>query len=225
MKLVCLYGLSVGQFHCHFLFILLGDLKIYSPPFCMCFHLVLELAFGMFLFTGPKCLTGYLERRGVGRNIKLNCLNSYFPICRYTVGHREHEYWKGDKPGRNKNGGHLDPGPDRGYGDCFNPGLCEHARSPCGPRHFACHPSPLPEAHPRPQICHDVCRAEEYPHDLEFDPELRLQWVYSPGHPSLKTHYWGPLYPPSHHGKGESFGVQCWFSFISYLCFLWSQNR
>lgn len=137
-------------------------------------------------------------------NVKLTVWTLTFPICRYPLGPRQYKYWKGDKPGRNKNWGDLDPGPDRGYGDCFNPGLCEHARCPCGSRHFACHPSPMPEAHPRPQICHDVCRAEEYSHDLKFDPEFRLQWVYSPGHPSLKTHHWGPLHPAPYHGKGET---------------------
>ena len=137
-------------------------------------------------------------------NVKLTVWTLAFPICRYPLGPRQYKYWKGDKPGRNKNWGDLDPGPDRGYGDCFNPGLCEHARRPCGSRHFACHPSPMPEAHPRPQICHDVCRAEEYSHDLKFDPEFRLQWVYSPGYPSLKTHHWGPLHPAPYHGKGES---------------------
>lgn len=169
----------------------------------------------MFLLIGPRWLT-WLWGRDVGRNVKLNCLNSYFLICRYSFGPREYKYWKGDKPGRNKNWGDPDPGPDRGYGDCFNPSLREHARSPCGPRHFACHPSSLPEAHPRPQIRHDVCRAKEYPHDLEFDPELRLQWVYSPRHPSLKTHHWGSLHPPSYYGKGESFWCQKLVSFISH---------
>lgn len=164
--------------------------------------------FALFLLIGPKFLAGYLRWRGVETNIKLNCLKFCFSICRNPLGPREYKYWKRNKPRRNKNWGDLDPGPNRRYGDCFNPGLCEHARSPCGPRHFACHPSPLPKANPGPQICHDVCRVEKYPHDLEFDPELRLQWVYSPGHSSLKTHYWGSLHPPSHHGKSESFWCQ-----------------
>lgn len=142
---------------------------------------------------------------------------SLSPIFRYPLGPREYKHWKRGKPRRNKNWGDPNPGPDGRYGDCSNPSLCEHAGSSCGPRHIACHPSPLPEAHQGPQIRHDVCRAEEYTNDLEFDPELRLQWLYPPSHPSIKTHHWGSMHSSSYYGKGQYFWCLM-LIFTSCLC-------
>lgn len=115
----------------------------------MVFYLVLELVIGLFFLIGFKCLISYLGGRGVGGNVKLNCLNFYFFICRYFFGFREYKYWKGNEFGRNKDWGDFDLGFDRGYGDCFNSGLREYVRSFCGFRYFVCYFSFLFEVYSR----------------------------------------------------------------------------